>query len=182
MNKEKNINLKSGFTLLELLVVVLIIGILAGIALPQYKMAVAKSRYSTMMNLAKSIAYAQERYFLINTSYALYFDDLDVDMPQDYISKNAMEYCYNWGGCIIANAGVYCYESKSKTKLTLYYQNNSLSGLKAKIFCDALGLEEDNFSNRLCKQITNQNNKHHTHLQPICGEELRGNSYLFSSF
>ena len=72
---------KNGFTLLELLVVVLIIGILAAIALPQYQKAVEKSKSAQGLALLKSVANSIQVYYMVNSTYPNKFDDLDVDIP-----------------------------------------------------------------------------------------------------
>ena len=72
---------RCGFTLIELLVVVLIIGILASIAIPQYQKAVYKSRAATALAMLKSVASAQEVYYMANGDYTNNLDELAVDIP-----------------------------------------------------------------------------------------------------
>ncbi|MBR2082900.1 MAG: prepilin-type N-terminal cleavage/methylation domain-containing protein [Elusimicrobiaceae bacterium] len=72
---------QQAFTLIEILVVVLIIGILAAVALPQYQKAVMKTRFLQYQTLVESIYKAQKIYFLSNGKYATNFYDLDIDLP-----------------------------------------------------------------------------------------------------
>ena len=73
--------MKQAFTLIELLLVVLIIGILAAVALPQYQVAVAKARMATALPVLKSMLDAQQIYFQANGEYSINFEELDIDLP-----------------------------------------------------------------------------------------------------
>ncbi len=79
---------KKGFTLIEMLVVVLIIAVLAAIAFPQYQLAVLKSRYTQLMVMADAIRRAQDAYYLAAGKYSLKINDLDITIPGDCTLSN----------------------------------------------------------------------------------------------
>ncbi|MBO7238516.1 MAG: prepilin-type N-terminal cleavage/methylation domain-containing protein [Elusimicrobiaceae bacterium] len=72
---------KKAFTLIELLVVLLIIGVLVAMALPQYQNAVDQSRYSRLMPLGKTLAAAQESYYLTSGTYTKDLSTLNIELP-----------------------------------------------------------------------------------------------------
>ena len=153
---------KKGFTLLELLVVVLIIGILASIALPQYKMAVTKSRVASILPLMRRWKDALAEYKLQHGSY----DDLDyetgaailgVNWPSDW--KHGNNPCGDnincgndyWTDCY-ANEGaegyVYC-GSRENFIINIYSPDYDSELLRGKMTCTADGDE----ARKICKAL-----------------------------
>ena len=95
-----------GFTLIELLVVVLIIGILAAIALPQYQKAVIKARFAGIETDLKTLARAQDLYYLTNNQYASSMTDLDIQIPSCTCIPGVCTECYyavSSGGSVSAD-------------------------------------------------------------------------------
>ena len=80
---------KLGFTLIEMLVVVLIIGILAGIALPQYTRAVEKAKVAQALITLKYMRDRGQEFMLQHDmsnydDWPLTNDKLGIELPSDW--------------------------------------------------------------------------------------------------
>ncbi len=67
--KTNNKKASRGFSLVELMVVVMIIGALAAIAMPQYDSYVARGRLAEGMSLLSELQLRQEQYYQDNRAY-----------------------------------------------------------------------------------------------------------------
>ena len=132
------------FTLIELLVVVLIIGILAAIAVPQYQLAVGKSRFSTIKNLTQALGIAQESYYLANGHYTKKLADLDIVKPSDiecYLSDET-----GWSG-----ATCITYIGKIQAQ---YYYFCDFGILPKKMQCLCHSTDKTDICHKVCQQET----------------------------
>lgn len=76
MTSMQPIRQSSGFTLIELMVVVAIVAILAAIAIPSYSSQMTKSRRADGKALLMEVMQAQHRYFSENLTYVTTLTDL----------------------------------------------------------------------------------------------------------
>ena len=161
---------KKAFTLLELLVVILIIGILAAIALPKYQLARDKAEFAKYQAMVSSLRNAYNEYFLTHGQGTSKFDDLFLTMPSDFtqVYKDSYLRC-------VQNSNMFCCMSKStdyrygsincgKNDLSVIYSITLLDLNNTPVEGRGLCLSEvDNTrANRLCNAIGTKGNKGNT--------------------
>ena len=156
--------MSKGFTLLEMLVVVLIIGILAGIALPQYQLSVEKARSAeALMNLA-TIKRQMQLYITANglptSSWINYKDFATVDLSGgEWNGDNSYHTKFFRYGSGIDSEGVNIEISREKddyyTILCTQYEMegyNDDTQMGDGWFCSCITQSND-FGRKMCKSI-----------------------------
>lgn len=141
-----------GFTLLELMVVVLVIAVLASVALPQYKKAVYKSRYSKLYLLAKEYVQAAQSYHLAAGEWPSEFDAMPLN-PSGAITSPQGNDCRKTGDmfCCLGHA-VSGYQgnliSCGLLNYTLFFMQNLDTGQQ---YCSAKIGDDD--ASRVCEEV-----------------------------
>ena len=151
----------NAFTLIELLVVVLIIGILVAVALPQYQKAVIKSRFAGLKILTKSLADAEEAYYLANGEYTRDLDILGV-MPEGKLNTSTTnQFDYPWGYCYAHtpvpggtnSAVVFCVNTQHSIRYDKYLLFSAyVPGVAKCVVINATGVND--IRNQICKAET----------------------------
>ena len=150
--KNKNAS-RRGFTLVEILIVVLILGVLMSIAVPMYQGSIDKSRWAKLRNPVRTFSSAQQISYMANGAFASTPDILDVSPTQE-IEDNTF----------LLGDGTYMMESKTATQTSLRGTTDKLPGVRLfynisregdnfdeRLFCEAV--IGDNRANRLCEKL-----------------------------
>ncbi|WP_178337724.1 prepilin-type N-terminal cleavage/methylation domain-containing protein [Candidatus Avelusimicrobium facis] len=133
---------KHGFTLTELLVVILIVGVLAAVAVPSYINAVNLSRLSTLLPTAKALKEAQERIYMASGKYTDTVTDLDLSAPGvknggKILNKTEQYVLTNQSEDSAAHNAITAENSKIPNNKLVVYLNHS-PNFAGDVHCEAL--------------------------------------------
>ena len=78
MKQNLNQKNKRGYTLMEIMVVVIVVGILASIALPRYSFTMERAKSAEGLEILGSVSQAQKVYQIENGNYTTNLANLDV--------------------------------------------------------------------------------------------------------
>ena len=90
----RNERLLTGFTLIELITVVIIIAIMAALALPQYTRFIERGQASTAKNALNMIRKGEAMYFTLESQYTNSTTDLAKEVPEIARLSTSNEWSY----------------------------------------------------------------------------------------
>lgn len=134
-----NTKKKNAFTLIELLVVILIIGILAAIALPEYRIVVERARFATVKDNAHTLARAIQHYYLIQDKNPTSLEDLDIDVPS---------------GCALNYYDNNFREVACSTQRNTYITRAYFTSPRIQALCYARTIDLNDIANKVCQRET----------------------------
>lgn len=167
MVRKQNKKNHKGFSLIELLVVVLIIGILAAVALPQYQLAKDKADFARYQSMVGSLRDAYDEYVLVHNEGTRHFEDLNFSLPDsfhefhsnsyfDCVADDLMWCCIRdfqyQGSTSYWSASIYC--GRKDEEESLFY-HEYLYSTKGKVWRkkECLAKQTNKRANRLCSVV-----------------------------
>ena len=89
---------QKGFTLVELMIVVVIIGILASIAIPKFSSLIGKTKVSEAKMILRQIINLETTYYQTSSTYFAFFEGADapeLDFDQPDVNTRRFEYKFD---------------------------------------------------------------------------------------